>query len=102
MFRRKVLPPSLGPKTKPGKQPARRKQKVDHENGGRVDFLTGFLLALLFDPEDGVNYFIRNISEHLPDYMASHLKIFGAPDEWNLESCMCANFRITPSRRVNS
>jgi hypothetical protein len=34
----------------------------------------GFLLGLLFDPEDGRNTFSRNMDKLMPDYTASHPK----------------------------
>jgi hypothetical protein len=34
--------------------------------------IVGCLLGLLFDHEDGGDTFLRNISEFLPDYKASH------------------------------
>jgi hypothetical protein len=35
--------------------------------------LAGFLLELLFDPEDGGSTFLQNVSGHLPEYMALHI-----------------------------
>jgi hypothetical protein len=34
--------------------------------------LADYSLDLLFNPEDGGSMFLRNVSEHLPDYTASH------------------------------
>jgi hypothetical protein len=34
----------------------------------------GYLLGLLFDPEDGGDTFLRKVSEFLPDYTALHFR----------------------------
>jgi hypothetical protein len=34
--------------------------------------LTGCLLCLFFDPENGGSMFFRNVCKRLPDYMALH------------------------------
>jgi hypothetical protein len=34
--------------------------------------LAGFLLAILFDPEDGSSKFLLNVGGLLPDYTALH------------------------------
>jgi hypothetical protein len=34
------------------------------------------MLDLLFYPEDGVSRFLQNCGNDLPDYVASHLKIY--------------------------
>lgn len=56
-FRMSLLPLSSGSKNKPGKEPARSRQK--------------YLLDFVFDPEDGGRNFVLNISEIWPYYTAS-------------------------------
>jgi hypothetical protein len=60
-FRRNVSPPSSGSKNKPSKKPAALLATYYH---------AGFLLGLLFDPEDGGDTFLRNVASLLTDYMA--------------------------------
>jgi hypothetical protein len=38
-------------------------------------FLVGFLLCLSFDPEDGSNMFLEEVSGVLLDYILSHPRI---------------------------
>jgi predicted acyltransferase len=35
--------------------------------------LAGYLLGLVFVPEDGDSIFVRNVGEHLSHYTTSHL-----------------------------
>jgi hypothetical protein len=44
--------------------------------------LAGYLLGLLFDPEDGSNTFFRGVSRLLPDYTASHLSLYCSHREY--------------------
>jgi hypothetical protein len=53
-FRRDISPPSSGITSKPSKKQASRRQQSEL-------LLAGFLLHLLFDPEDGGDVFLRNI-----------------------------------------
>jgi hypothetical protein len=45
-----------------------------HHQGLSVSrlFLAGYLLRLLFEPDDGGSMILQNVVELLPDYMASH------------------------------
>jgi hypothetical protein len=53
-----VSPPSSGSKSKPTKTPAEAGGKL---NELRVEASGGFLLGLLFDPEDGDDMFFRRV-----------------------------------------
>jgi hypothetical protein len=57
MFRKNISSSSSGLKNKPSTKPARKQVAR-----AQLALLTGFLLGLFFDPEDGSDMFLRNVS----------------------------------------
>jgi hypothetical protein len=55
MFQMNMLPSSSELKNKPSKKPAGRRQQVNL-------LQSGFLLGLLFNPEDGRDMFLQTVS----------------------------------------
>jgi hypothetical protein len=70
-FRRKLLPPSSGSRSKPSKKPIKASGKL---SSVWCLLLVCCLLCLLYDAEDGGSTFPRNIGNLLMDYIASYPK----------------------------
>jgi hypothetical protein len=71
MFRRNVLSPISGSKSKPCTKQARRGLQV-----GCIacpSLLDGLFLVLVFEPEGGSRMFLRNIGKILPDCTALYI-----------------------------